>query len=55
MKSARYHAEGVMNIWEVAEMGDRIAKKKHKKAIRRQQRTIEKRIADREIREYMSD
>ncbi len=51
MKSARYYAEGVMNIWKVAEMGDRLAKKKHKKAIRRQQRTIEKRITERLIKE----
>lgn len=53
MKSARYKAEGVMNIWKAAEMGMSKAKKTHKKAIRKQTRVIEKRITEKEISNYV--
>lgn len=55
MKSARYKAEGVMNIWEAAEMGEGRAKKKYKRDIRRQRRVLEKRLAEREVSEYMGE
>lgn len=54
-KAARYKAEDVMNTWEIAEMGLNTLKKKHKRDIRRQQRTIEKRLARRTVNEYIND
>lgn len=54
-KAARYKAEGVMNTWEIAEIGLGFLKKKHKRDIRRQQRELEKRIAMRMINEYIND
>lgn len=54
-KEAKYKAEDVMNTWEIAEMGLSILKKKHKRDIRRKQRTLEKRIVRREIDEYIND
>lgn len=51
-KNVRYHAEGVMNIWKAAEMGEDRAKKKYKRDIRRQRRVLEKRLVEKELNEY---
>lgn len=51
-KAVRYKAEGVVNIWEAAEMGEGKAKKKYKRDIRRQRRVLEKRLVEKELNEY---
>lgn len=55
MKRAKHKAEGVMNVWEAAEMGEGKAKKKYKRDIRRQRRVIEKRLAEREASDYLNE
>lgn len=51
-KAVRYKAEGIVNIWEAAEMGEGKAKKKYKRDIRRQRRVLEKRLVEKELNEY---
>lgn len=53
-RASQLQAERIMNIWTVAEMGDRRAKKSHKKSIKRQRRTLEKR-AVRNLNNYTKE